>query len=409
MTSVRTSAAALLVGVRSQLHPTDDHHRVTTLELLFDLVFVYCITNTTALMEHSVGGRTIMEGLVALALVWFGWCAYTWLGNQAKADEGLLRLAMIVAMGGMFFVAISIPHAFDEHGNAALILAVAYLIVRFVHVGVYLIAAGDDAQLRSVVLGMLGVTSAAGVPLLIGALTRGHALLYWWLAAVLIDQAGVYFVRSSRWVLHSASHCAERFGQVILIAIGESIVDIGAVSTRPTLDLHLGVALVCGITVAVCLWWLYFDVVALVGERTLTAANGIARARLARDSYTFIHLPMVAGIVFTAMGLSLLISRDHGVGAQVGGEHVDAGRYALYGGIALYLAAHLLFRWRNIGSLNVQRAVVLLTLLVAIPLTGALPALAQLAFAAAVLAALVGYEVTGQKQWRGQVRSAEPA
>lgn len=384
------------------------------MELLYDLVFVYCITNTTALMEHSVGGRTVVEGLVALALVWFGWCAYTWLGNQAKADEGLLRLAMILAMTGMFFVAISLPHAFDEHGNAALVLAVAYLVVRFVHIGVYLIAAGDDAQLRSVVLCMLGVNITAGVPLLIGALVRGHALLYWWLAAVLIDQAGVYFVRSSRWVLHSASHFAERFGLVIIIAIGESIVDIGAVSTRPSVDFHQIVALVCGITVAVCLWWLYFDVVALVGERTLTAATGVERARLARDSYTFIHLPMVAGIVLTAMGLSLLIGRDSVVDGQVVAEHVvsehvDAGRYALYGGVALYLAAHLLFRWRNIGSLNVQRAVVLVALLIAMPLTGALPALAQLALPAGVLAALVGYEVTGQKQWRDQVRSEEAA
>lgn len=404
MTSARSFSTALLARVRSQLHPTDDHHRVTTLELLFDLVFVYCITNTTALMEHSVGGRTVMDGLVALAMVWFGWCAYTWLGNQAKADEGLLRLAMIVAMGGMFFVAISIPHAFDEHGNAAVILAVAYLIVRLVHLGVYLIAAGDDAQLRSVVLSMLGVTGAAGIPLLIGALVRGHALLYWWLAAVLIDQAGVYFVRSSRWILHSASHFAERFGLVIIIAIGESIVDIGAASTRATVDLHLVVALLCGITVAVCLWWLYFDVVALVGERTLITATGVDRARLARDSYTFIHLPMVAGIVFTAMGLSLLIGRE-----GTAGEHVDAGRYALYGGVALYLAAHLLFRWRNIGSLNVQRAVVLVALLVAIPLTGGLSALAQLGLPAVVLAALVGYEVTGKKQWREQVRNAEPA
>lgn len=256
---------------------------------------------------------------------------------------------------------------------------------------------------------MLGVTTVAGVPLLIGALVRGHALLYWWLVAVLIDQAGVYFVRSSRWVLHSASHFAERFGLVIIIAIGESIVDLGAASTRPAVNLHLVVALVCGITVAVCLWWLYFDVVAIVGEQTLTAAAGVERARLARDSYTFIHLPMVAGIVFTAMGLSLLFGPDPAVGEHAVSGHVDAGRYALYGGIALYLAAHLLFRWRNIASLNVQRAVVLVALLIAIPLTGGLPALAQLGLAAVALAALVGYEVTAQKQWRTQVRSAEPA
>jgi hypothetical protein len=97
--------------LRRHLRPTDDEHRVTTLELLFDLVFVYAVTNVTGLMEHEIGGTTVLEGLIVLAVVWFGWCSYTWLGNQAQADEGLLRVAMVVAMGGMFFVAISIGPA----------------------------------------------------------------------------------------------------------------------------------------------------------------------------------------------------------------------------------------------------------------------------------------------------------
>ena len=116
--------ASLLDSLRAQLRPTDDNHRVTPLELLFDLVFVYAITNVTGLMEHDIGGATVLEGVITLAVVWFGWCAYTWLGNQAQADEGLLRVAMVVAMGGMFFVAISIPHAFEDDGNAAVVLAV---------------------------------------------------------------------------------------------------------------------------------------------------------------------------------------------------------------------------------------------------------------------------------------------
>ncbi len=113
---------SLLDSMRAHLRSTDDSHRVTTLELLFDLVFVYAITNVTGLMEHDIGAETVLEGLITLAVVWFGWCAYAWLGNQAQADEGLLRVAMVVAMGGMFFVAISIPHAFEDDGNAAIVL-----------------------------------------------------------------------------------------------------------------------------------------------------------------------------------------------------------------------------------------------------------------------------------------------
>ena len=391
--------SALLDSVRARLYPTDDNHRVTNLELFFDLVFVYALTNITGLMEHQVGGPTVFEGLITLALVWFGWCSYTWLGNQSKADEGLLRLAMIVAMAGMFFVAISIPYAFDETGNAAVVLAVAYCVVRLTHLAVYLVAAGDDTQLRSVILGMLAVALVALSALTAGALLGGAAQKWWWLAAVVIDQLGVYFVRSTRWRLHSASHFAERFGLIVLIAIGESVVAVGAASSGPELTGRTAAALVAGLAIAVGLWWLYFDVVALVAEDVLRESTGVARARLARDSYTYAHLPMVTGIVFTAMGLVLLIG-DHG--------HLDAGRYALYGGVAGYLGAHLVFRWRNIGSINVGRAVVAVLLVVGLLTLGGLPSLAQLVVPALVLVGLVSFEVRSFRDARNAVRHRAP-
>ena len=391
---VHPSAGSVLNLLRSHLHPTDDAHRVTNLELLFDLVFVYCITNVTALMEHHVGGRSVLEGLITMSVVWFGWCSYAWLGNQAKADEGLLRVGMIVALTGMFFVAISIPHAFDEHGNAALVLVAAYSVVRLVHNGVYLIAAGDDTALRSVLVSMLGVILAALALLWIGALVGGRAQVWWWLAAVIVDQAGVYLVRSTRWVLNSASHFSERFGLVILIAIGESIVDLGSASSVEHLTVRLGFALICGVAVAVCLWWLYFDVVALVAERALLASHGLRRTRLARDSYTYIHLLMVAGIVFVAVGLNLL----------VGEHHVAAGRYALDGGIALYLLGHAAFRLRNIGSVNKARLVVMVLALATIPLTARWDPVGELAAPAVLLTGLVGWEVRAYRGWRAEVR-----
>lgn len=277
---------AWLMSVQSHLHPTDDTHRVTSLELLFDLVFVYAITNVTALMEHHVGGRTTLEAVIVLAITWFGWCAYTWLGNQVKADEGLARAAMIIALGGMFFVAVSIPNAFSTSGNAAVVLALAYCVVRLVQNAVYLVAATGDAQLRSALLGMLGVIVTSLALLLIGAFVDEHARVWWWLASVTVDQAGVYLVRSTRWRLSSASHFAERFGLIVLIAIGESVVALGAASEGPHLTATRMTGLVSGLAIAVSLWWMYFDVVAVVAERELHKAQGLRRIRMARDSYT---------------------------------------------------------------------------------------------------------------------------
>jgi low temperature requirement protein LtrA len=387
--------ASLLTSLRAQLRPTDDTHRVTPLELFFDLVFVYAITNVTGLLEHDIGAESVLEGLIILAVVWFGWCAYAWLGNQAQADEGLLRVAMVVAMGGMFFVAISIPYAFESGGDAALVLACAYAVVRLTHLGVYLVAAGDDDQLRSVIVAMAGVATVMLALLITGAVVDDAQRRWWWLAAVAVDQLGVYLVRSTRWRLNSASHFAERFGLVIIIAIGESIVAVGVATSSAELGGRDAAALVCGLAIAVCLWWLYFDVVAAVGEEVLARSSGTERARLARDSYTYAHFPLVAGIVFVAFGLVVLVG-DHG--------HADAGRYALYGGIVCYLAGHFLFRLRNVGGVNVPRAVAALVMLLAIPIADGLTTLAQAALPAVVLTTLVVVEVRAFRGPRDAIR-----
>jgi low temperature requirement protein LtrA len=391
----QTADVAILDALRTHLRATDDSHRVTTLELFFDLVFVYAITNVTALMEHDLAGKSVLQGLITLAVVWFGWCSYTWLGNQAQADEGLLRVAMVVAMGGMFFVGISIPYAFDGDGNAGIVLVAAYAVVRYTHLTVYLIAAGDDSQLRSVILTMLGVATVVLALLFAGAIVGGEAQSWWWLAAVGCDQLGVYFARSTRWRLYSASHFAERFGLVIIIAIGESIVAVGAATSSAELGGRDAMALICGLAIAVSLWWLYFDVVAKVGEEVLLRSSGVERARLARDSYTYVHFLFVAGIVFVALGLVVLIHDD---------GHVDAGRYALYGGVVCYFAGHVLFRLRNVGGINVPRAVAALVMLAAIPLAGELSTLGQIAVPAVVLSTLVLVEVRAFRQARDAIR-----
>ena len=337
----------------------------------------------------------MLEGLIILAVVWFGWCAYTWLGNQAQADEGLLRVAMVVAMGGMFFVAISIPHAFEDEGNAAVVLAVAYAVVRFTHLGVYLIAAGDDTELRSVIFGMLGVATVMLVMLFTGAAVGGTAQQWWWLAAV-VERPGRRLLRAlhamatqQRVTLRRALRADHHHRHRRVDRRGRCFHVERRASGRDAL------ALVCGLAIAVCLWWLYFDVVAKVAEDVLRQSSGIERARLARDSYTYIHFLFVAGIVFVALGLVVLIG-DHG--------HVDAGRYALYGGIVCYLVGHCLFRLRNVGGVNVARAVAGLVLLAGIPTLGGLSTLGQVAVPAIVLTALVIFEVRAFRAPRDAIR-----
>lgn len=219
--------------VRGHLRPTDDEHRVTTLELLFDLVFVYAITNVTHLMEEHVAQRQCWRGSSPSRS---GSDGEPTRGSatRRRPTNGLLRVAMVIAMAGMFFVAISIPYAFSADSEAAMVLAIAYAVVRLTRLAVYLVAAGDDRQLRSIVLGMLAVASVMLVPLIAGAAVGGEAQKWWWVAAVAVDQAGVYFVRSTRWRLNSASHFAERFGLILTIAIGESIVAVGAATSGRT-------------------------------------------------------------------------------------------------------------------------------------------------------------------------------
>ncbi len=242
---------------------------------------------------------------------------------------------------------------------------------------------------------MAAVASVMLVLLFIGAAVGGRSQKWWWLAAVIVDQLGVYFVRSTRWRLNSASHFAERFGLIVIIAIGESIVAVGVATSEAQLSGRDALALLCGLAIAVCLWWLYFDVVALVAENVLRQSTGVERARLARDSYVYVHFLFVGGIVFAALGMVLLIG-DHG--------HIDAGRYALYGGIVSYLVGHLLFRLRNVGSINIGRAVTAAVVLIGIPTLGGVSALVQVLVPAVILVALVAFEVSAFREPRNEIR-----
>ncbi len=272
---------------------------VTPLELFFDLVFVLALTQCTALMAKEPTWEGLAKAMLILAVLWWSWGGYAWLTSLVDPEEGIVRIAMFGAMAAFLVAALCVPEAFDE---TALLFAVAYAGVRAAHIVLFAIGSRGDANLRASVTS-LAVSTAIGVGLLVGAsfadgLTQGAI----WGVAILLDYGGPYFFGVEGWKM-VPSHFAERFGLIVIIALGESIVAIG-VGAESEVDAGVVAGAVLGVVVCGALWWLYFDVVALVAERRLSkAAPGRERNAIGRDSYGYLHLPMVAGIVLLALGL----------------------------------------------------------------------------------------------------------
>jgi len=228
-----------------------------------------------------------------------------------------------------------------------------------------------------------------------------------WFVALSVDYIGIYLGGAEGWRLNAPAHFAERHGLIVIIALGESIVALGVGAAEKPVSAPLITAVVLGLGISVALWWAHFDVVAPVAERVLHSAQGAERARLGRDSYTYLHFPMVAGIVFLALGLKKVIeyvadTERHDLGDALTGVPL----LALYGGVALYLLAHVAFRLRNVHSVNRQRVLAALVLVALLPVAWQLPALASLGLLAAVLVVLIGFESMRYAEARHAVRHA---
>jgi len=367
--------------------------RVTPLELFFDLVFVLAITQCTALIAAHPSWSSVAKGLAVLALLWWSWGGYAWLTSVVDPEEGVVRIAMFAAMAAFLVAALCVPGAFD---GDALLFACAYGVARAAHIALFLIASRDDPGLRTSVNGLAGST-AIGVGLLfVVSALDGAAQAAVWAVALVLDFGGPFLFGVEGWKL-VPGHFAERHGLIMIIAIGESIVAIG-VGVEAGIDAGIATAAVLGTVVAAALWWLYFDVVALVAERRLgDATPGREQNSLARDSYSYLHFPMVAGIVLIAVGMKKTL-------AHVDQELELVPAAAMLGGTALYLLAHVAFRLRNTRTLSRRRLVTAFLFVALVPLALEVPSLVTVAVAAALLSGLIAYEALRFAEARDRIR-----
>jgi low temperature requirement protein LtrA len=370
-----------------------EDERVTPLELFFDLVFVLALTQCTTLIAGTPSWEGMVKGLLVLGMLWWSWGGYAWLTSVVDPEEGVVRLVMFAAMAAFLVAALCVPGAF---GSEALLFACAYAAVRAAHIVLFMLAGREDAAMRRSVLGLAGSTAIGVGLLLAAAFTAGGLQLGLWGLALVLDMGGPFLFGAEGWKL-VPGHFAERHGQIVIIALGESIVAIG-VGAKTGIGAGVVAAAVLGVVVAGALWWMYFDVVALVAARRLAkAAAGRERNEIARDSYSYLHFPMVAGIALIAVGMKRTIG------------HVEdplklVTAAALLGGAAMYLLAHVAFRLRNMHTLSRRRLVCAIILLALLPAGAVLPALLTLGILAALLAALIAYEALRYAEARDRVR-----
>jgi low temperature requirement protein LtrA len=393
---------------RPLLVTADEGARVTTIELFFDLVFVFALTQVTALMADDLTARGLLRGLLILALLWWSWTGYAWLFNIVVADEGVVRLSLFAAMAAMFVMALTIPEAFDDlPGGFAgpVVFACCYFAVRLLHLGFFWILSREDPGFRRQVIRFTPSVAGGTGFLLAASQTEGGTQTALWALALAADFGGTFLGGASGWRLRSPGHFAERHGLIVIVALGESIVAIGVGVAALPISWPIVVASILGLAVAGALWWAYFDTSALVGERALQRARDAARAAFGRDAYSFLHVPLIAGIVLVALGMKKVLeyvgdTAHHGLSDPL----PFLAALALYGGVAVYLFGHVGFKMRTARTVAVQRVAAGVLLLAALPLAADLPALAALAVVAGVTVALVGYETVRFAEARDRVR-----
>ena len=374
----------------------DHEHRVTPRELFFDLVFVFAFTQVATLLADDPTFTGIGHGVLVLAALWWAWTAYAWLMNTVDPEEGVIGAALLLALIAMFVAALVVPGVFDDEG---VLFGATFLVVCAMHLTLYALAGRGNRDLLGAVLRLAPWTLLGATLILVAGFTAEARRPWLWVAALACTYVGAALSGSRGWQLHP-SHLAERYGLVVIIALGEAFISIGIGATGIGIGLGEVVAAILGLLVATSFWLAYFDFFSIRGERMLHDLQGAERVALARDAYAYAHFPLIVGIVLFAFAMKTVI-------AHVGDELDSVAAFALCGGSALYLLTYSAIRSRVERRLRLSRGrfVAALLLLVLLPVATAVPALAALALVTAVWLALHAYELVWWREARAESRS----
>ena len=373
----------------------EHEHPVTPRELFFDLVFVFAFTQVTTLLTDDPTFAGIGHGVLVLAALWWPWTAYAWLTNTVDPEDSFVGLSLLTILIAMFIAALAVPGVFSGDG---VLFGAAFLVVCAMHSALYALAGRGHPDLLRAVLRLAPWTLLGAALILLAGFLSG-ARTWIWLAALACTYVGAGLSGSTGWRVHP-SHLVERYGLVLIIALGEAFVAIGIGATPGGIGLGEVVAAVLGLLVATGFWLAYFDFFSIRGGRLLSDLQGPARVALARDVYAYGHLPMIIGIVLFASAIKHIVG-------HVGEELDTVVAFALCGGCSLYLLAYSAIRSRVEHRFHVRRgrcaaAVVLLLL---IPVATRIPALAALALVTAVWVGLHVYELVFWRAARAESRA----
>ena len=376
-----------------ELHD-EREQRVTPLELFFDLVFVFALTQVTTVLSNNPTWSGLGHALLILGALWWAWSSYAWLTNTVDPGLGAVAAAMLVAMGAMFVAALAVPDAFGSHG---VLFGVAFLIVTVMQLTLYALSARRDPDLLAAIL-RIAPTALLGAALIVAAGFVGGALKpILWLAALTVAYVVPLLRGSSGWRVQPA-HFVERHGLIVIIAIGESLIAIGLGERASGLSTEVIVAAVLGFAVATSFWLAYFDFFTIRAQQLLTDRSGPERAALARDVYTYLHFPIVAGIVLFAFAVKTTL-------ADVDAELATIPAFGLCWGPALYLFAFVALRVRLSGTLRGGRLIAAIACALLWPVAVVVPAIVALALVAIVWVGLHAYEIIWWREARAQTRA----
>ena len=369
--------------------------RVTPLELFFDLVFVFAFTQVTTVLSDNPTWSGLGHALLILGALWWAWASYAWLTNTVDPGLGAVSAAMLVAMAAMFVAALAVPDAFGSHG---VLFGAAFLMVTVMQLTLYALSARRDPDLLAAILRIAPSALVGAALIIVAGFVDGGLKPILWLAALAVAYFVPLVLGTHGWRVQPA-HFAERHGLIVIIAIGESLIAIGLGEKASGISTGVILAAALGFGVTTAFWLAYFDFFTIRAEQLLTDRSGTERAALARDVYTYLHFPMVGGIVLFAFAMKTTL-------ADVEGDLATIPALGLCGGPALYLLAFVAIRMRVSRTLRGGRLIAAVTFALLWPVAVVVPAFAALTLVAIVWVGLHAYEIIWWRESRAQTRAS---